>query len=389
MNRENIEEILKKLGSEDVPADVQKIAEETARKFDESLLQTKQPRHYILWEYIMRSRITKLAVAAAIIVVALVGVSQFFTGTVTFADVIQPILNARTVVFDLVIGKEETGPVMHDIVAGSRIRRTISNIDTTMIIDLNDARMLILDPKNKSGVYADIKGPLQEGTRNFVEFVRRTIVNVKDLPVQELGRQGIDGYEAIGFKVGGPNEEITIWADPQTAKPIRIELLLMGQSLYILKNIEFDVPVDESLVSMDIPAGYTLLDKQFDMRQFSEQDFVTVLRFWAEYLLDGNFPQSLSIEELMNLVPGIGDKIGQLQISDDEKAQLGMAFGRGLVFFQQLAPNGIDWHYAGGGVKLGDADVPVFWYRPKDSETYRVIYGDLSVKDAAPENLPK
>ena len=40
-------------------------------------------------------------------------------------------------------------------------------------------------------------------------------------------------------------------------------------------------------------------------------------------------------------------------------------------------------------VKLGDADKAIFWYRPKGAEKYRVIYGDLSVKDVAPENLPK
>jgi hypothetical protein len=46
-------------------------------------------------------------------------------------------------------------------------------------------------------------------------------------------------------------------------------------------------------------------------------------------------------------------------------------------------------HYAGNGVKLGDAETAIFWYLPEGSETYRVIYGDLSVKDVTPENLPK
>jgi len=59
------------------------------------------------------------------------------------------------------------------------------------------------------------------------------------------------------------------------------------------------------------------------------------------------------------------------------------------VFFQQLEPNGIDWHYVGKGVEFGDANTAVFLYRPKGSKTYRVIYGDLSVKDVAPDNLPK
>jgi outer membrane lipoprotein-sorting protein len=345
-----------------------------------------------IWRKIMKTKITKFAAAAAIIVAALLGIH--FIGNplgsnVTFARVIEPILNARIVVFDFIVGSEGTGPVIHDIVAGNRIRRTFSNMDTIMIIDLDNAKMLTLDPKTKGAAYIDIQGPLQEGTKNFIEFVRKVITNLKDLPVQELGQQNIDGLKAIGFHASGPNEEITIWADLQTAKPIRIELLLAQKSLYILKNIEFDVPVDESLVSMDVPAGYTSSAKEFDMRQFTEQDFITVLRLWAEHLLGGSFPQSLTVGDLMSLTPQMGEKIGQLNIPDEEKTQLGMTMGRGFVFFQQLDPYGIDWHYAGSGVKLGEADKAIFWYQPKGSATYRVIYGDLSAKDVAPENLPK
>ena len=47
------------------------------------------------------------------------------------------------------------------------------------------------------------------------------------------------------------------------------------------------------------------------------------------------------------------------------------------------------WRYAGDGVKLGDGPKAIFWYKPKDSQTWRVIYGDLSVKDINEEDLPK
>jgi hypothetical protein len=57
--------------------------------------------------------------------------------------------------------------------------------------------------------------------------------------------------------------------------------------------------------------------------------------------------------------------------------------------FQEVLAETTDWHYAGQGVKFGDTDTAVFWCRPKDSETYRVVYGDLSAKDVKPENLPK
>lgn len=45
------------------------------------------------------------------------------------------------------------------------------------------------------------------------------------------------------------------------------------------------------------------------------------------------------------------------------------------------------WKYNGKGAKLGDADTAIFWYKPKGSDTYRVIYGDLTIEDVAPEDL--
>ncbi len=394
---QNIKEVLKRLGNEEIPADVHKIAEETSRDFSKTLMQTRQPKHYVLWEYIMKSKMTKLAAVAVIIIGTFFGISHFFGGTVTFADVIKPILNARTVVFDFIVGEEETGPVIHDIVAGSRIRRTFSNMETILILDLDNAKMLTLDPSSKGAAYIDIEGPIGEGTKSILDLIRNIVTKLKEqdeLPVQELGQKEIDGRKAIGFFLADkPHIELTIWADPKTALPIRIEILLgqsfLGQTHCILKNIEFNVPVDESLVSTEVPAGYTLSDQEFDMSQFTEQDFVITLRFWVEHFLDGNFPESLNLEDLMNVTGRIGEKIDKLDISEQEKMQLGMTFGRGFVFFQQLGPNGVDWHYAGKGVKFGDADTPVFWYQPKDSKTYRVIYGDLSVEDVLPEDLPR
>lgn len=346
-----------------------------------------------VWRIIMKNPIAKLAVAAVVVAAVFIGVHFIgnpFGTTVTFAQVIKPILNARTVVLDFIAGKEEeSGPVIHDIIVGNKIRRTLSNMETIMIIDLDNARMLTLDPKTKGAAYVDIQGPLQEGTKNLIDFVRKTITNLKDLPVQELGYQNIDGRKAIGFQACGPNEKVTIWADPKTAQPIRIELLLAQKSLYILKNIEFDVQVDESLVSMEVPAGYALSKTEVNLRDFTEQDFIEGLRMWAELLLNGNFPESISVEDYLKLTPLVGEKISQLNVSDEEGTRLGMSFGRGMIFFQQLDPYGIDWHYAGKSVKLGDANKAIFWYRPKDSKTYRVIYGDLHVKDVAPENLPK
>jgi len=136
---------------------------------------------------------------------------------------------------------------------------------------------------------------------------------------------------------------------------------------------------------MDVPDGYTEQKKVFDMGTSTEQDLVECLRIWAELLLDGNFPEAIGMEELMKQLPQIEAKLGESVASAEEGTQKGMTLGKGMLFEMSLK----DKHYAGNGVKLGEADKAIFWYQPEGAETYRVIYGDLSVKDVAPENLPK
>ena len=78
---------------------------------------------------------------------------------------------------------------------------------------------------------------------------------------------------------------------------------------------------------------------------------------------------------------------GKLKGSAWEKVDLGQMFNA-LLFVAHL-PKESNWRYAGNGVKLGTADKAIFWYIPKGSNNYRVIYGDLSVKDVNEADLPK
>jgi hypothetical protein len=335
---------------------------------------------------IMKSSIIRLAAAAVVLIAAALGVHYIMAPSVTFADVIKPILNARTVILDVIVGDEETSPPMHEIVVGSRIRRILSNIPNVIqIIDLDDAKMLALDTEEKTAIYVDIKGPLQEGTRNYVEFLRQVVVKLQD-NYEELGEQEIDGQRAIGFVSRGPNEEVKIWADAKTALPIRIELRV-GQFFSILKNFQFDVPIEDSLISMDVPEGYTLQETKFDLSGSTEQDFIEGLQVWAR-IHDGRFPEAVGTENAMKQVPLLAEKIAQLNLKDDETTQMMMKYVRGMMFLQLLETQDTG-HYAGQGVKLGDAGTAIFWYKPKDSPNYRVIYGDLRVEDVSPENLPK
>ncbi len=344
-----------------------------------------------IWRIIMKSQITKIAAAVVVIAGVLIAMHLMgiHTATVTFADVIKPLFEAKTFAYDLLVGGEG-GPVARDHVSGNRIRRTMSTgPNIVLIIDADAAKLLRLDTAGKTAALVDIAGPLERHARDYIAFVRETIERLMADPnfeQEEQFQRQIDGRKAIGYSLGNDRERVTILADAKTGAPLQIELE-WGRETCILKNFEFNIPISEDQISLDPPAGYTMRQTQMDFSNLSEKDLVESLRVWAKYFRDGTFPPQLLKQEYVKQIPLFREKIGGLSIPDAEKEQLGTYFIQGMMFLQII--NETEWHYAGAGVKLGDAETAIVWYRPEGSETYRVIYGDLSVKDAAPEDLPK
>ena len=343
----------------------------------------------------MTSKASRLAVAAAIVIAVLIGL-QFFGAplgsSVTWADVVQPIFNANTAVLDIIVGAEQDGtPVIHDMVMGSRIRRTMSNVEGVVtVVDLEAGRILSLTEETREAAFIDLQG--LPSTPNYMEQLRNVITMLQDSPafdVQQLGEHLIDGRAVIGFRATHPKVEITIWADPDTALPVRIEQTV-GQLVVVCKNLRFDVPMDESLFSMEVPQGYTVEEQQIDLLGATEADFIEGLRVRAEMIGAGQFPDDVSVEAYLRQAGEIVEKFEALDLSDEEETVLGTKLQKHLLFirFSSVKAEG-EWTYRGRGVTLGEAETPIFWYQPKNSETYRVIYGDLRVADVAPEDLPR
>jgi hypothetical protein len=103
-------------------------------------------------------------------------------------------------------------------------------------------------------------------------------------------------------------------------------------------------------------------------------------------------------EQLQEFIETQGQKtaeVGEPQAQETEEfrqaqfSELQQRVDRGLQFANRLPPSA-DAHYVGKGASFGAADTPIFWYRPKDSKNYRVIYADLSVRDSdTPPNVAK
>jgi hypothetical protein len=343
-----------------------------------------------IWRTLMNNRITKFSAAAVILITAAVLLSQFAFPAVTFAKVIKPIFEAKTFAYDYLVGGEGT-PAARDLVSGNRIRRTLSHApNMVLIIDAEAAKILRLDTAGKTAALVNIAGPLEKDARNFIALLRETIERLMADPnfePEEQVRRQIDGRKAIGYSLSDDRQRMTILADAKTGTLLQIEFE-WGKETCILRNFEFNIPIPEDQISMEPPAGYTMQKTQMDLSKLSEKDLIESLRVWAQYLRDdGTFPPQLLKQEYVKQIPLFREKIGPLSIPDAEKEKMGTYFIQGMMFMQIL--NDMEWHYAGEGVKLGDAETPILWYQPKGSQTYRVIYGDLSVKDVAPENLPK
>ncbi len=347
-----------------------------------------------LWRIIMSSKITKLA--ATVVIVAAVLVAMHFLGnplssTVTFASIIEPILNADTAVLDIIIGQESEGAaIIHDMIVGSRIRRTVSTADGVVtIIDLETSRMLVLSEEDSEAQYVSLKGlpPIP----NYLERLKGLIEMLQDSPhfvVEDLGEQEIEGRMLIGFRAEHPKAEIIIWADPVMGLPVRIEQN-EGQMRVICKNVQFDVPMDEALFSMDVPEGYTLQEEStLDLQAGTEEAFLAGLRLLAERFNEGTFPDGVAVEDYLKQAPAVAEKMKSMNLSDEEETAMGVTIQNYLLFTRFFQGEG-KWYYRGQAVTLGEADKAIFWYRPKGNATYRVIYGDLHVEDVAVEDLPE
>ncbi len=162
-------------------------------------------------------------------------------------------------------------------------------------------------------------------------------------------------------------------------------------------DIVFDAKVDDSLFSLKPPEGYTVKHENWADR-FTEQSMLEYLGVFVGFN-GGTFP-----DEAFPAYPNL-DKLNaafakpvQKQTAI-EKKYVAMferfhkfRFSNPFNFFQ-ISPDVVEnsFRYVGKGVKLGDEGAIVCWYKlkdAKDANTYRVVYGDLSVKDVAAKDLP-
>jgi hypothetical protein len=358
-----------------------------------------------IWRIIMKSGITKIAAVAVIIIAAVIFVhysgGSIDGASVAWADVMEQISNFRPYACTHTVYDEGAPTWSFRVMRLSLTqRRQIFPDGRIAIYDLSIPKSLTLYPEKKHATERMLD--MSPASDPDIFRIAKSMQNMSygEGGVQEIGILEIEGHVTKGFRSKDEINDLTIWADVQTKLPVRLEVIHVGRGRkIIISEFEFDVDFDEAFFSTTAPEGYTVekIGKEEITRwekiaqSTTEEDLVEGLHALAVFL-DGRFPPEIELEEIRTTLK---EYIKQNNLSDSEVkkrlAPVSEKYTKAYWYVRQLKGEleVSDFHYVGEGVKLGDSETPVIWWLPKDSETYHVIYGDLSVRDVAPENLPR
>jgi len=321
-------------------------------------------------------------------------------------------------------------------------RLEILNEDGRVVfVSIEDVRLrakLDLVPSEKAATIAYLAESKSYSPRGpFATFTEA----MKSNPLHSLGKRNISGQEADGYRYeffverANRNWSYEFWLDPKTKRLVTgqvpggdifdtteivrdkvcdaskqtIEVggetftalsdFGMGGSSSLVHDITYGAVLDDSLFSPEPPKGYAI--KTVRLPKISEQDVTDFLGVVAEYF-DKTFPDRMPY---FNSGPKEYDRFEKIEsdvLAGKERTTAETNIVKAMWKWWNTGIPGpgplhafitwqIDegsWKYLGKGVKLGDKSQIVCWYRPKGSRTYRVVYGDLSIRDVAPEDLP-
>jgi outer membrane lipoprotein-sorting protein len=263
-----------------------------------------------------------------------------------------------------------------------------------MISDKRIARFMTVHRTTKRVSAMHLTGKGTRKPENTFDRLRELLSkspDAKDSKYQRFGEKVIDGRRVVGFQYDSPTELVTLWGDPATGYPVRIESVRSGlpRSEMIMTNFEINIDLPESLFDMTPPPGYKVLTFDLDFAKPSEQGLVDGFRTTIEFA-GGEFPESLDFAGVRKVAQKFKALAKGGKNPSDEEMQWRMktatTIGNGYTFALDL-PASADAHYAGKGVKPGTPNRPIFWYKPEGTSTYHVIFADLSVKEA--DNAPQ
>ena len=219
----------------------------------------------------------------------------------------------------------------------------------------------------------------------------------------KLGRDTIDGIEVEGIEVTDPamgagmfdTIVARLWCDVKNDLPVLMTMKGSASNGDVVLDItlddfNWDVEIDPAELVPDIPADYDLLvETEIGGGGKDGTDLVETLKFFSE-MADGRYPSSLTgmtvVNEFVQVLRAkfAGQEPGEEQMKEVmgkivKLQMIGMTYG-------VMVQDGNDPAYYGDKVTAEFPHAVLVRWKMSDN-TYRVIFGDLSIRDVTPEKL--
>ncbi len=230
---------------------------------------------------IMKSPITKLAAAAVIIAVVVLGLFEFVktenTSGVLWAEVLEKTEQIPAVVFDMTVeiaypeGKKLVLP-SKNYVAGDYGTRSDIFVDGKLLAlkyRLPNKKVAYqVRPDQKKYWRFDLSDEQAARGRDTAD-PRTWLKMILSGDYTKLGRATINGVAAEGIECSRPDMVgkdgvLRLWVDVETNLPVQIVSEMLGMEegqmrphKYIMENFEWNASLDESLFEPNIPDDYT------------------------------------------------------------------------------------------------------------------------------------
>ena len=243
----------------------------------------------------MKSSITKIATAAAIIIVVGVGIHFLGDGSsVAWSQVVEQI-NSHTKYKCRQRVVREQGPQVPTMeVYHLNLQQRWQEVEdgSIQIIDMRGENGIEVQlyPNQKKAIVTTLIGFGPKQDPDLIEMVKQ----YEQESPERLGTKKVDGKILQGFR-HRPNEhnEFTVWVDPDTKLPVEVEIkhLKTGQTIF-MDQFEFDFALDPSAFRTDVPDGYEIENITLDYRPTEPKEIT------AEDIRTGLNHTAYSVEKL-------------------------------------------------------------------------------------------
>lgn len=374
----------------------------------------------------MKSKITKFAAAAVIIIAVLIGINQFGGSidgaSVAWADITEIVNQIHTYTYNLhaTFTAGPKGPHKMESKAyfssehGLRSDMYMDGkLSMIQHLDLANKRITGIMPEQKKYMNMQLSDErLQDMNQKGNGDPRYMIEQFLSLEYTELGPDIIDGIEVEGVETTDPRYSGGIfdgfigrlWVNVETNLPVRLEMEMqmpqiagkdLGTMNMVLDSFQWDVYIDPTIFEPNLPSDYTSL-ADMKMPEINEESAIKGLQLFKE-MSKGKYPKKLNMLTLMGEVGELTkanwkQTRGQndpnyIPPEELEKMLPNLMTVQGAcMFYAELVTDNKEPLYYGDIVTADDPDMVLMRWKVYDGQ-YRVIFGDLTIENVTAEQL--